>query len=203
MVYFAILTTILTLILLKYSDGLGYIKYEEGVQIKDAPIQSEIKERIVFKKKDFTIEAKAGYNVTAKVLRQESYYLDSVSDVSSVDLALGWKKMSDEKYLKGISITQKGRFYYWHMEEPTLTIAEAISQSANTHIIYANESAEYVIKNIKNGEFVNIQGYLVDVSKEEWGGRKWSSSTSREDSGNGACEIIYAIYVKKVEPEDI
>ena len=60
------------------------------------------------------------------------------------------------------------------------------------------EKVAKLCKNIKQGDFVKIEGYLV---KSSWKDNKhreyhWNSSTSRDDKGDGACEIIYVTSVK-------
>ena len=41
----------------------------------------------------------------------------------------------------------------------------------------------------EEGQLVNIKGYLVKVSKND--GWYWKASLSRDDTGAGACELVY------------
>ena len=103
--------------------------------------------------------------------------------------------MSDEQYLKKIDITQKGRFYYWNTERYPIKREEIISQSANTHIIYGNSAVKNIIEDIDAGEFIYMQGYLVDVAKIGERG-KWRTSLTRNDSGAGACEVFFVEFAE-------
>jgi hypothetical protein len=66
--------------------------------------------------------------------------------------------------------------------------------SANMHLIPATKAIEKKLKNLRPGNVVALKGYLVDVQGE--GGFSWKSSLTREDTGNGACELIW---VEEVE----
>ena len=61
-----------------------------------------------------------------------------------------------------------------------------------------DESLRAAIKTIKKGDHIRIKGYLVNVDavNRDMKTFTWHSSTSREDGGGGACEIIY---VKDIE----
>jgi hypothetical protein len=61
--------------------------------------------------------------------------------------------------------------------------------AANTHIIPADDIIRRQLSNIKVGQLVKIKGLLVEAKRAN--GWHWRSSLSREDVGNGACELIY------------
>ncbi len=138
-----------------------------------------------------------GYNITpleafeieARVLATEQYSLGREADLSPVDLALGWGKMSDETILKDIKISQSNRFYYWRVDEFPIPRREIETQSANMHMIPADDQIDKLLKSIRPGQIVKLSGDLVQVNASD--GWRWKSSLTREDTGNGACEIIY------------
>jgi hypothetical protein len=56
------------------------------------------------------------------------------------------------------------------------------------------------IRNVDPGDFVILKGYLVDVNfNKNHSDPIWRTSTSRDDSGNGACEILYVEEVKIID----
>ena len=74
---------------------------------------------------------------------------------------------------------------------------EIISSSSNMHIIPANERVRSMLKEVRKHDVVRLKGYLVHcVGKDGW---KWTSSLSRNDSGNGACELIYTESVEIIQ----
>ena len=52
----------------------------------------------------------------------------------------------------------------------------------------ANKTVADKLSLLKRGHVIKISGYLVECRQDHW---IWRSSTSRNDTGNGACEIIY------------
>ncbi len=45
------------------------------------------------------------------------------------------------------------------------------------------------LKAVKAGDIVQIRGYLVQVAAQD--GWSWRSSLTRDDTGGGACELIF------------
>lgn len=65
---------------------------------------------------------------------------------------------------------------------------------ANNHVIPANEQIAKTIKQIGIGDQIHIKGYLANYSVADKNGAQIftrNTSTTREDTGNGACEIIF------------
>ena len=98
--------------------------------------------------------------------------------------------MSSNELLKTIQITQSNRFYFWHTNESNYPRNEIETQSANTHIIAANKYVESQLKRVELGTIVHMKGYLVNA-KSKKDRFIWNSSTRRDDTGNGACELMY------------
>lgn len=170
------------------------INLPPGILISDAPTQEDIKIKIIREDIDYIITAIASYDIKARVLAKKQYS-DKPSDISSTDLALGWQKMSSNELLKTIKITQNNRFYFWYTKEPNYPRRDIETQSANTHIIAADKNVELQLKKLNIGSIVHMKGYLVNV-KSKKDKFIWNSSTTRDDTGKGACEIIY---VKSIE----
>ena len=66
---------------------------------------------------------------------------------------------------------------------------EISTNSANMHIIAANEQVLQKLKKIKKGHVLSFTGYLVKIRSKS--GKKWASSLTRGDVGNGACELVW------------
>ena len=78
------------------------------------------------------------------------------------------------------------------------SVEDVLRQCSNNHLITLDPSVRKAVKRIKIGDHIRIKGYLVYVdghhpSKKDF---YWYSSTSRDDVGSTACEIIL---VKSVE----
>ena len=63
------------------------------------------------------------------------------------------------------------------------------SHAANVHVISADKTVAKAVSSLRAGQIATMKGYLVNVSKAD--GFRWNSSLTRDDSGNGACELFY------------
>jgi len=167
-----------------------------GVMAGDAPVQENIDSRDSFLRDDYRITPLADFSIRAKVLSRESYFLGPESDLSPVDLALGWGPMSDEAVLKNIEISQSGRWYRWRSSDLPIPQRKVGMYSSNIHIIPADAAVADMIDDILVGQIVDLSGYLVRVDADD--GWRWISSLSREDSGAGACELFYVKQVQTI-----
>ena len=53
-------------------------------------------------------------------------------------------------------------------------------------------TASQLLRNVKEGDYIKIEGYLVYLYYSNEDGRgEWTSSLTRTDRGDGACEVIY------------
>jgi hypothetical protein len=57
------------------------------------------------------------------------------------------------------------------------------------HLIPATGAVEKKIRSLRAGQVVSLKGYLVEVKNDD--GFTWRSSLTREDTGAGACELIW------------
>lgn len=55
------------------------------------------------------------------------------------------------------------------------------------HLVPANPSVASQMKKIKD-DLVYLKGSLIEIQASD--GWRWKSSLSREDTGNGACELM-------------
>jgi hypothetical protein len=160
----------------------------KGVVASLQPIQQSTSQSN-FERNGYTITPLESFELEARVLSSEHYSFGREADLSPVDLALGWGRMSDESILKDIKITQSGRFYYWHVNDFPIPREEIETHSANMHMIPANSQIEKLLKSVRVGQIVTFKGQLVEVKAQD--GWHWKSSLTRNDTGAGACELVF------------
>lgn len=138
----------------------------------------------------------AGFSIDARVLSREDYSFGREATLSPTDLALGWGRMREDAVLSRLEISQSSRWYQYRWQgEPPLPPAEIVRSSANMHLIPANAAAAAALSRVRAGERVRIEGWLVEaVAPDGW---HWRSSTTRDDSGSGACELIYVCSITR------
>ncbi len=139
--------------------------------------------------KGYTLQPLQDFTIEARVLASETYRSDREADLSPVDLALGWGPMSDSAVLDKVKISQSSRFYYWRVDEFPIPRQDIERSSANMHMIPADGTIERRLKDVRPGQVVRIQGWLVEARSGD--GWRWRSSLTRNDTGAGACELIF------------
>ncbi|NKJ21662.1 hypothetical protein [Dyella sp. SG609] len=160
-----------------------------GVLAPAAPIQDDIANGTVLQRGDVSLLTRAHFELTARVLSREDYRFDAGASLAPVDLALGWGPMSDSAVLAKISISQSHRFYYWRVEEFPIPQRDIEISSANMHMIPADDAVRRALERVRPGQVIHLQGFLVDASRPD--GWRWHTSMTREDTGNGACELVF------------
>lgn len=142
---------------------------------------------------DLKLYPKARYQIYAMVMSKHWYSLGWGGKISPYDLALAWNELMLPENRKGITYSQSGRWYYYRYDAgyplPKFYIQ---SHSSNHHIIPANVNVKKAIDKVNTGDKIYLEGFLVYIEgKSEGTDVRWKSSLTREDSGDGACEVLY------------
>jgi hypothetical protein len=160
-----------------------------GVLAPDPPLQGPVEGAAAFSHEAFRIEPLATFEVRARVLSAERYYLGQEAELSPIDLALGWGPMSDSRILDSFTISQSGRWYWWRYKNLPIPRKEVVLNSANMHMVPATGDIDRQLKSVKTGQMVRFKGYLIEVQGAD--GWRWRSSLTRDDAGNHACELVW------------
>ncbi len=145
------------------------------------------------------------YDIKALVVHTKNYSGFGLGDkLSPKDVALAWADVAEYNDRVNFHWKQSGRWCYWSVDPDDEYIGyvgenEDISrESSNNHLIPADEMVKKDIKKIRRGDYIRIKGYLAHVNAENSDGDTfyWDSSESRDDGGDGACELIYVTDVE-------
>ncbi|MBD9575479.1 hypothetical protein IB260_09185 [Pseudomonas sp. PDM23] len=142
-----------------------------------------------FRVERYSIYPLQDFSIEARVLGREDYRLGREAELSPTDLALGWGPMDDPQVLADIRISQGNRWFYWHADKLPIPRRELETHAANMHMIPANDDVARALAQVSAGEHVRLSGKLVRVEGDD--GWRWVSSLTREDTGAGACELIW------------
>lgn len=153
------------------------------------PVQEAVARAGVMRAGAWKVQPQARFTVEALVLGRERYFLDRGASLSPVDLALGWGPMSDPAVVNQVSIMQRRRFYFWQVSRYPIPRQDIISHSANMHMIPADDDVRSDLLDVRRGDVVRIEGFLVNAVADDGG--RWNSSLTRTDSGDGACELVW------------
>jgi len=162
------------------------------------PLQSNDDGRMPpFRLDNATVTPLAGFSLQARVLSREDYSLGEESKYSPTDLALGWGPMANPAVSDQLGISQGGRWYHyqWGPGGPPIALDQIVRSSANMHMIPADVAVADALSRVRKGDVVHLDGWLVEIDRDD--GWHWRSSTTREDSGDGACEVIYVCSISQ------
>ena len=176
-----------------FAEDLGSVlesprSFDASLSIEREPIQVELENSTPLRIGDHQLRLRAEFQVEAHVLGRRDYRRGHEANFSPIDLALGWGPMARDGILEHIDIRQSGRFYFWRSDNPPIPLDAINRNSSNMHLIPAGDHILQDLKRIGEGDRVRLQGYLVDIERDN--GWRWNTSLSRTDTGHGACELF-------------
>ena len=150
-----------------------------------------------------TVNYEYAYDIKALVVSAHDYAPYNIANkLSPRDFALAWGDVAATNKEVDYNWSQSGRWYSWHVKSyddiaPIGGENGVNSQSANTHIIPATDIIKDEVKNVKVGDCLHMKGYLVNIYATKPGEVfTWNSSTTRYDTGDGACEVFYVTEIE-------
>jgi hypothetical protein len=139
--------------------------------------------------RDHSLKVLQSYEIRARVASREDYRFDRGAALAPTDLAVVWGPMSDSAVLAKYSITQSGRWYRWWSDTEPVPREVVIANSANMHMIPADETVAARLAAVRPGQVIHARGSLVEARGKD--GFTWRSSLSRTDTGDGSCELMF------------
>jgi hypothetical protein len=174
-----------------YSRANAPITHPPGILVASDPFQAGLLPTdLPFEKGEFHLVPLARFILDARVLHRKIYRYDHQAVLAPVDLAVGWRQMSDQTVLDQLTISQSARFFYYEWKGvPPISPQEIAAHATNLHLIPADDVIAARCKSLRPGDLVYLAGLLVEATGP--GIETWRSSLTRTDSGNGSCELVY------------
>lgn len=133
------------------------------------------------------------YSVTGRVVSATTYDYLWTNDFFDVDLGLVWGDHVPE-LLDRVTFSQNARWLYWRSDTPVSDAerADITRHAGNVHTIPAegHPALTRALRSVRSGDLVKLDGYLVRIADAQ-ATTLARSSTSRTDTGGGACEIVW------------
>lgn len=166
------------------------VSHGPGVVAPNTPVQEATYSIDKFDYKSFEITPKATIDLEARVLSIEGYYFDKYSELTPMDVVVGWGPMSDERNLNSLMVRQSDRSFYYEMANPPIKKELMWKHAANMHLIGSTQIIRDQIKSLRVGQVVHIEGYLVNATSEK---ESWTlkSSMKRDDIGKNSSELVW------------
>lgn len=172
--------------------------------VLETPIQRELADnnKIIFVRDEYEYRLTPLYNyeLNGLVIKAMDYTWFSLLKRDSVfpkDVCVIWGENAESGVYqkKNLRFKQDFRFclYEWYGN-----VEFNADELSNNHLVAVDDQMEKIVKNINEGDQVRIKGKLVNVEAINVGAPGkydpekfvWNSSTTRADSGGGACETI-------------
>ena len=143
------------------------------------------------------------YDISAVAFGVSHKFASKLDDVLAADVGLLWGENSAKELYKDVQL----RVMMDHYDARWRSGAQFnLNEAANTHIATCDAGAFRAVKAIKAGDQVRLRGWLVSAKISEKPGETdpakimtRNSSVSREDQGEGACELLYVPAASDVE----
>lgn len=174
-----------------WQSGPRDIDLPPGAKAPKIPVQEDLKNAPTFNFKGYQVSPLASFELEAKLLSKKRYRTGRSAELAPYDLALGWGVMSDQTVVDALSIRQTARWYMYRSKNGPLPYpVDVISQhSANMHMVPSNDDILAKLSKLQVGSILRFSGKLVAINHRD--GFRWTSSLTRDDRGDGACELFY------------
>ena len=193
-IFVILLTTVIVLSgAIYFISRPEYIKYDNGIVVSfDIPIQKNTQSESFIVEKDgkkFEITPLKDYILSGIVLSKKGYS-DYGSKLAPYDFVFAWGELIDSENRKGVDFWQSSRWYYFRTDSNQQDVNFIDDRSANVHLVPKNNNILKAIKSTPKFKEVTYIGKLISIRGID-DNFSWSSSLSRTDTGDGACELMY------------
>lgn len=144
---------------------------------------------------DYNVQPLAKYKIAGTVVVKNTFMVfDTAKDISPVDIGLVWGDLSKPENYKQMSFFSNFRLMTrTNPKDFPFSDDYIVRHTSHNHIIPANRDIEKQVINLDIDDRIVMEGSLVEVRSDKFGG-PWTSSLRRDDhlfnSGKG-CEIFY------------
>ncbi len=154
------------------------------------------------------VTLKCSYDIDALVVHTKEYSGSGLDDaLAPVDLGLAWGKVAELNDTIDFHWDQRNRRCIasdlYDADMALLGGRENLVKGfSNNHIIPAEKVVEKEVRKIRAGDRVRLRGYLVYIEGTKMSTGQvanYNSSTTREDEGDGACEVFYVTNVDIID----
>lgn len=171
-------------------------------KLLEEPIQTEIlnPEKIEFEKEgiQYSLTPLYDYEINGLIVNKATYdawySINETDTVFTTDLCMIWGSNVESGVYRSpkLTFTQDIRFCFFNWWGADLDVD--INEVSNNHLVVDDPEKDEIIRSLTEGDQIQVVGKLVNVNISEIGTTNlssWKSSTDREDTYGGACEVIY------------
>ena len=186
-------------------DRKPYTEIVNSLENLPEPVQIQTtgEKKTIINGEETHITYLAEYTIVGRVVTTRNFentLWNKRNSISPKDIGIVWGWLSNKEVDSKISWHTNPRASGWSVSDGIWLKSKgginAIGHNfSNNHLIPSDNNVNKLIKSIRNGDYVKIEGYLVNINYGPNFRMTSRSSTSREDSWDGACETIYVTKV--------
>ena len=179
------------------NDLPGDINYVP--QLAEEPRQSPTRERpfrLTYNDVQYEVAPEYDYDITGMVVSYRHHHEDNSrmhalakDHLNMLDMCVVWGDNLKNERLDRISFWNGIFTCNVKTRDQQAWDAFDMNQLSNNHLLSDDEFIRRQVKKIRVGDQVRVRGYLASYTSEA--GSVRGTSTTRTDTGNGACETIY------------
>lgn len=188
------------------NDLPGNIDYVPA--LSDEPRQTATDERpfdVVFNEVKYRVEPEYVYDITGMVVSYRHHNEDysrlhalANDHLNMLDVCVVWGVNPKNQRLDRINFWNGLFTCNVETRDQQAWDAFDMNQLSNNHLLSDDEFVRRQVKKIRVGDQIRVRGYLASYTSA--GGSRRDTSTTRTDTGNGACETIYIESFEIIEP---
>ncbi len=151
----------------------------------------------------YAVEPQFEYDLSGMVVsyRQHDEYSSmhrlANDHLNMEDLCVVWGSTAASEYLSDISFWNGIFTCNFSTQSRTAWDSIRLNQISNNHLISNDDLTRREVAKVKIGDQIHLRGWLASYGT---GGNKRGTSTTRDDTGDGACETIFVNDFEIVKP---
>ena len=179
------------------NDLPGNIEYVPA--LAEEPRQTRTSERpfdVTFNDLDYRVKPEFAYDITGMVVSYRHHNEDNSrmhalanDHLNMLDVCVVWGDNPGNERIDKISFWNGLFTCNVKTRDQQAWDAFDMNQLSNNHLLSDDDFIRRQVKKVRIGDQIRVRGYLASYESE--GGSIRGTSTTRTDTGNGACETIY------------
>ncbi|MBU1443214.1 MAG: hypothetical protein KJ832_18215 [Gammaproteobacteria bacterium] len=147
---------------------------------------------------DYRIEPAADYDISGIVVsRHDSdawwdwFHAASNDHLNVVDICMVWGANARDGAYQKMSFSSGQFVCYWNTRDSNAAQSAYVRSFSNNHILTENPLTARQLRRLRIGDQVRLRGQLVTYRHNAGMAFSRSTSLTRDDTGDGACETVF------------
>lgn len=180
-------------------------------QLRNDPVQTKTEQEpfeVKTKENTFTITPLFDYELYGMVVT--FHHSKSIYDnthkrwgdfLNAKDICVIWGDNIKDSIYQKFQFTSGTWTCYWRTYDQAAWSAFSQKHISNNHLLAEDKALSKVIMNARRGDQIYMKGHLVKYSHD--GGFTRGTSTTRDDTGEGACEVVFVTEFKILKKANV